>query len=108
MESRNASMLGISSRHGAHQVAQKLHAATLPFQSRRRRGWPARSGKMVESRADALEKKADAVKDEAKAQAHEEKAAGEAKAEGAKAEGKAKADELKEAAKETREEKKNP
>src|SRR5262245_10454847 len=40
---------GTSSRHGAHQVAQKLHRSALPCQSLSRRGRPSRSVKRAAS-----------------------------------------------------------
>ena len=61
----------------------------------------------IDSKADATEKRADAVKDDAEAKAHEAKAAGEAKAEQAKEQGKAQADALKNQADQQRDEKKN-
>src|SRR5881296_3159143 len=43
-------MLGISCRHGVHQVAQKFNKTSFPRNSRSRTGRPSRSGR-VKSRA---------------------------------------------------------
>src|SRR2546428_8604138 len=51
--SRTATSIGISSRHGAHHVAQKLHTTTRPCHSRRVRLAPERSRNGVASRSAA-------------------------------------------------------
>src|SRR5437773_9501146 len=51
--SRTATSIGISSRHGAHHVAQKLHSTTRPRHSRSVRLAPNRSRNGVESRSAA-------------------------------------------------------
>src|SRR6266446_1562297 len=51
--SRTATSIGISSRHGAHQVAQKLHTTTRPCHSRRVRLVPERSRNGASSKSAA-------------------------------------------------------
>src|SRR6267378_4739011 len=51
--SRTATSIGISSRHGAHHVAQKLHTTTRPCHSRRVRLASERSRNGVASRSAA-------------------------------------------------------
>src|SRR5437016_513260 len=50
---RTATSIGISSRHGAHQVAQKLHTRTRPCHSRRVRLAPERSRNGASSKSAA-------------------------------------------------------